>query len=850
MNKQQLASRIWASANKMRSTIEANEYKDYILGFIFYKYLSEQEEKVLRKRGYTTENIKNKINEDNKKVMEFLQDKLGYFISYDNLFSTWLTSSDINIGYISDALNAFERLISPKYRKLFGGIFLTLSSGLSKLGPNVLEQSKAAADIISLINDIPMDGKQGYDVLGFIYEYLIGKFAATAGKKAGEFYTPHEVSVLMSEIVAYCLRGRNEIKIYDPTSGSGSLLINIGKSAAKHMRGDSFKEIKYYAQELKQNTYNITRMNLIMRGIQPENIDTRNADTLEADWPKDPSNMMEPLTVDAVVSNPPYSQSWNNSDKMNDKRFRDYGVAPTSKADLAFLLHDLYHINHDGVVAIVLPHGVLFRGGEEAGVRINLIERNNIDAIIGLPPNIFFGTGIPTIIMILRKNRDSSDVLFIDASKGFVKDGNSNKLRACDIKNIYDAYVVRADKEKFCRSVPKSEIVANEYNLNIPRYIDSSEDEDHWDIYSSIYGGIPNSEIAYYNKYWNVLLGLKENLFRSLNDQYSEISVSDVENTVLQNQSVKVYISKFNEVFKGFKEYLCNELISDFKLDINIEEDILGKELFSRIDKTPLIDKYIAYQMLDDAWSEISQDIEVIQTEGLEQCRVLVDNIVLKKNKKGEIVESTKGYLGGRIFSFELIEDVYLQAEKNDIKALSARFDGYESEFNDIIESITEEDIVDHGGLFDEENKLIPKNVTAYTKKLQFQDAFDEKMINYVELQKKIKNVKSEINSRKSDIQQKTIEIIRNLTEDQIKELLEKKWIDPFVSQLYEMPYNLMKQFSVAIKKLSEKYQTTLSDIDSDIYNISKELAGMLNELTGSEYDMKAIKELQALLER
>ena len=216
-----------------------------------------------------------------------------------------------------------------------------------------------------------MDGKQDYDVLGFIYEYLIGNFAANAGKKAGEFYTPHEVSLLMSEIVAEHLKDRDKIEIYDPTSGSGSLLINIGRSVSKYMEGEN--RIKYYAQELKENTYNLTRMNLVMRGILPDNIVTRNGDTLEDDWPyfddNDRENTYNPLFVDAVVSNPPYSQAWDPANKDSDARFESYGLAPKSKADYAFLLHDLFHLKSDGIMTIVLPHGVLFRGGEEGNIR-------------------------------------------------------------------------------------------------------------------------------------------------------------------------------------------------------------------------------------------------------------------------------------------------------------------------------------------------------------------------------------------------------------------------------------------------------------------------------------------------
>ena len=503
MNKQQLASKIWESANKMRSKIEANEYKDYILGFMFYKFLSDKEVKWLKENDWTDEYLPD-LTEDDAETLDTVRKNVGYFIAYDNLFSTWISKgSDFKADDVTVALQAFSRLIDPHHKKVFDGVFATLQTGLSKLGESSGARTKAIRDLIYLIKDIPMDGKQDYDVLGFIYEYLISNFAANAGKKAGEFYTPHEVSLLMSEIVAYHLKDREEIKIYDPTSGSGSLLINIGQCAARYMGNGN--NIKYYAQELKENTYNLTRMNLVMRGILPDNIVTRNGDTLEEDWPyfeeNDPVNTYDPLFVDAVVSNPPYSQAWNPNDKENNPRFSDYGLAPKGKADYAFLLHDLYHIRNDGIVTIVLPHGVLFRGGEEGTIRKNLIDHNNIDAIIGLPANIFFGTGIPTIIMVLRKNKKDSDVLIIDASKGFEKDGKNNKLRACDIKRIVDAYKERPEKiEKFARRVSRAEIVQNDYNLNIPRYVDSSEKAESWDIYASMFGGMSNIKDDAQNK--------------------------------------------------------------------------------------------------------------------------------------------------------------------------------------------------------------------------------------------------------------------------------------------------------------------------------------------------------------
>lgn len=595
MNKQQLANKIWESANRMRSKIEANEYKDYILGFIFYKFLSDKEVDRLKKDGYGEDDIREYVHENNPEVVAYCQQELGYFIAYDNLFSTWLAKGNsFTVDNVRTALSAFNRLISETQKKVFSKIFNTLETGLSKLGDSTSSQTKSISELIQLIKDIPTDGKQDYDVLGFIYEYLISNFAANAGKKAGEFYTPHEVSQLMSEIVAHHLKDREKIEIYDPTSGSGSLLITIGKSVAKYTK--SKDDIMYYAQELKENTYNLTRMNLVMRGIKPDNIFTRCGDTLEQDWPMydDVTQEYNPLYLDAVVSNPPYSQRWDPKHKDTDPRYR-YGIAPKGKADYAFLLHDLYHLKPDGIMTIVLPHGVLFRGdalggpdgqGEGEGkIRRNLIENNNIEAIIGLPANIFFGTGIPTIIMVLRQKREESDVLFIDASKGFTKVGKTNKLMASDIKRIVDAVATRPEKiEKFARLVSKEKIRRNGYNLNIPRYIDSSEAPETWDIYATMFGGIPNHEIDFLASYWSAFPRLRESLFGSDETPYSQLAVQNVKKAIEGNNDVQAFVAAHQAAFADFDAYLNGELIEKMmELNVSQTEDSITQNIFGRI---------------------------------------------------------------------------------------------------------------------------------------------------------------------------------------------------------------------------------------------------------------------------
>ena len=848
MNKQQLATKIWESANKMRSKIEASEYKDYILGFIFYKFLSEREENFLKKDGYEEEDL-NTVTEDDQDVVDYLQTRIGYFISYDNLFSTWLKmGSDFDVSNVTDALSAFSRLISDNYKRVFDGIFQTLESGISKLGSSSKEQSKAVRDLIYLINDIPMDGQQDYDVLGFIYEYLISNFAANAGKKAGEFYTPHEVSLLMSEIIAEHLKNRKEIKIYDPCSGSGSLLINIGKSVSKYMDGQN--NIKYYAQELKQNTYNLTRMNLVMRGILPDNIKVRNGDTLEEDWPdfedSDPVGTYEPLYVDAVTSNPPYSQNWDPSDKENDPRYADYGVAPKGKADYAFLLHDLYHIKSDGIMTIVLPHGVLFRGGEEGDIRRNLIEKNKIDAIIGLPSNIFFGTGIPTIIMVLKQKRANTDVLIIDASKGFVKEGKNNKLRACDIKRITDTIKNRTTIDKFSRVVSRDEIRSNDYNLNIPRYVDSSEKSESWDIYASMFGGIPNSEINELKEIWKVFPSLKNQLFKASNEQYSSFNTNNLKELVNNNLEVKEFINKYNQSLSGFDTTL-KEMLIDNANDLNIAQasTIISDELFNRLKPLALIDPYEAYQDFDNQWIEISTDLEMIQTEGFDCTKVVDPKMVIKKknNKEDEVQDG----LLGHIIPFDIVQENYLKEDKQSLLSKQNRVSEIESSIEEILESLSEDE--KQNDYYEEEkNKFDDKLVKVALKNQDLEPETKNKLKSYQSLVNEKKTLNKEIKKESESLEINSKEIIENLSDDEVNYMLVKKWIDPLMDLLQKIPMNILNELIKTLENLSKKYEVTFEDIENDINQTEKELISMIDDLVGNEFDMLGLQELKSLL--
>mgnify|MGYP001030333023 CR=1 FL=1 len=846
MNKQQLAAKIWESANKMRSKIEANEYKDYILGFIFYKFLSEKEVKYLKENDWTDEYLPD-LTEEDIETVERKKKNLGYFISYDNLFSTWLSKGrDFSVQDVRDALSAFSRLINTTHKKVFEGVFDTLQTGLSKLGDSSASQSKAISDLIHLIKDIPMDGKQDYDVLGFIYEYLISMFAANAGKKAGEFYTPHEVSLLMSEIVADHLKNRAEIKIYDPTSGSGSLLINIGKSVAKFI--DNENNIKYYAQELKQNTYNLTRMNLVMRGILPDNIVTRNGDTLEDDWPyfdeNDPVGTYDPLYVDAVVSNPPYSQAWNPIDKETDPRYARFGLAPKGKADYAFLLHDLFHLKSDGIMTIVLPHGVLFRGGEEGEIRKNLIEQNHIDAIIGLPANIFFGTGIPTIIMVLKQKRSNTDVLIVDASKGFIKVGKNNKLRASDIKRIVDVVTKRESVDKFSKVVCRDEIRKNEYNLNIPRYVDSSEAAESWDIYASMFGGLPLPEIDELEEYWSAFSELKATLFENTSAAYCRLTVQDVKKAIKEHKDVRSFEENYRAAFYDFDKYLSDELIGKMTtLNISKEETTLSSNIFERLQGIPLVDKYEAYQLLDDDWIKIAVDLEIIQTEGFEATKRIDPNMVIKK-KDGKEQEVQEGWVG-RIIPFDLIQDTLLAEDKATLKTKENRLSEITSEYEELFDLLTEEEKeCDFAG----EDGFVNAEIKKALKSDSLEPETKEKLSKVAALNAEEKELKAALKKEAGLLEGKTKSTIQGLSDEQVIELLKEKWINPLIQSLMKLPDIIVNGLVANIEALAKKYETTFAEVETQIADTEATLSSMIDNLVGNEFDMLGLDEFKKLL--
>lgn len=695
MNKQQLAARIWASAQKMRSSkIEAQQYKDYLLGFIFYKFLSSNEVNALKKLqgdDFAQESLK-KLDETNTDLVGYMKDEIGYFIPYEHLYTTWLSiGSEFSVKNVTDALSSFSRNISQSHSHVFKDIFHALEGGFSSFGETTGSMTKAISELLGVIRDIPTDGQQGYDVLGFIYEYLISNFAASAGKKAGEYYTPHEVSVLMSEIVAEHLKDRDTITIYDPTSGSGSLLLTIGRAVAKHI--DVRNCVDYYAQELVESTFNLTRMNLVMRQVPPSKIHVSNHDTLAADWPLKETS--EHLRVDAVVSNPPYSQGWNPAAMKLNPRF-DYGLAPKGKADYAFLLHSLYHLDTKGIMAIVLPTGVLSRG-EEYEIRKNLIENEHIKAVIALPPNIFYGTNIPTIIMVLcqkRRKDETGDVLFINATDCCVKQGKKNVLRASDIRRIADAVRDRQSIPHFAYLASKKEIADdNDYNLHIPRYVSTADATVPEDIHAHILGGIPDAELDVMKEYWTAFPSLRGSLFlHPNNDPYSQPATLDVDALIRSNPDVAAFCKQCAEAMKGFDNQLEDTLIARMmNIKPDVEQTRLTSNLFLRTTHLPLIDRYAAYQTFSDHWTTIASDLEIIQTEGLESTRKVDAITEMVTDKNGMEEEKPRGWQG-RIIPFDLVQQTLLKDENDALLATRQLLENMSIEYAEIRELLTDEE--------------------------------------------------------------------------------------------------------------------------------------------------------------
>lgn len=907
MDKQKLASTLWSTVEDLRGNVEAYTYKDYILGLLFYKFLTEKEYELLSKEFKLSDEEIKEITEEDEDIVQYCEDNLGFFIEPKYFYRKWL--NDINKFTENDlitAFNAYDRHIPEKSKHVFGGVFTTVSKNLSSLASTPNERTKSLRKLILAIRNIPTVNTE-YDVLGYVYEYLISQFSAGAGKKGGEFFTPAEVSTAISRIIYPNLKDRESISVFDPTVGSGSLLLAVGNTfeKSKHKKD----KVKYYYQENVKTTYDMCRQNLVMRGIKPSNMVGRNGDTLGVDFPyfdeKDRDATYEPVFVDAVVSNPPYSQKYDPKPISESVRFEGYGLPPASKADFAFLLHGLYHLKSDGVMVIVLPHGVLYRN-EEANIRTTLIKKHQIEAVIGLPKDIFFGTGISTTLLVLRKQRTDDNIYFIDASNGFVKNGNKNKLRESDIQKIVDAYTSKKDIEKYARLVPYSEIENNEFNLNISRYVSSDEDSEIYDAYGVMKGAIPKKELEEkFQEIWDNFPSLYNELFREINEEYVLLDNKDIIEVIKDNEDVRKAKENYRNIVDRFVRDLKSFILDDlFELDLATAQFDIKDKLFVSLDDFKLINKYIAYQAFYNSWKNTELDIENIHDEGIDIVRDVVE-VTKLNNKKQEVFDRWEG----RIIQFELIQDKFLKEEKDRFEYLENRKAEIKGELDNLVSMLDEEDgekvlndkkdafsTTDLKSVLDElfqdidtpeitgikaylellENRakraekeefmrnhneidwnkiekskdgtVSKANMNKYYNTVQAAYQFEEDSYGYIlSTAQNLKNEDSENNKEikalKQTLQDKSVEETQALTDENIYELLEEKWISPISRDLKGLLNQALNDFENKLNATVEKYGSDVKDIEAKDKKISQELQDQLSNLRGSKSNIIAIKE-------
>lgn len=833
MNKQELAAKIWSTANELRKNIKASEYKDYILGFMFYKYLCDKEVDYLKDLGGEIDDLLD-VDDD---TMDKFKDGIGYFISHENLFHVW-KESGVNLGAkdVSEALDDFYLNLNGRYKTVFDKVFSALQTGLTKLGENSGSRDKAVRDIVDLVDLIPPTSHD-YDVLGYIYEYLIQQFSSEA-KKDGAFYTPHELTSLMARIVANRLKDREKIYCYDPTVGSGGLLLNIGKEVGKYIPSDN---IHYYGQELITETANLAKMNLFMQGVPVQNINMRNANTLEEDWPYfDEQTAYAPLFVDAVVSNPPYSANYEPENHQTDVRFKGYGLAPAGKADYAFLLHCLYHIKNDGVMAIVLPHGVLFRGDSEGEIRKNLILNHNIETIISFPQQLFFATSIPVIVMILSKNRREDDILFIDASQSYKKDKKQNVLTESDVQRIFDTVVARKDVPNYAHLATMEEIEANGYNLNVPRYVSATTEEAPYDLFSVMTGKVSDKELDAFEDIWKQFPTLREKLLDRV-DGYNTFADVSVKDTLFADKDVQDFLKNFNAVSEEFRKYLVGTLINRDVVP-SVHDEIVAK-LFEDYKNQPLVDVYKVFQSFADNWIIVDSDLARLEAEGWDICAETEPNMVTKKDSKTKkTVEEQKGWKG-KVMPFELVKTVFFASDFDKMSKLTAEADNKASEYADIWENMDEEAKSavckdDDESAFDTKKfKSAIKNGDLDKKAVEYINAIQDAIAKEKALRKQVKTIETGLDD-------KAKEKIESLSEGEIYKLLESKWITPIITAITNAAENVFTKFVSDFMALEKKYASPLAELSESIEETSGALKTNLDELVGNDADMVAIKML------
>ncbi|MEY0273348.1 type I restriction-modification system subunit M [Providencia rettgeri] len=804
IKKNELYSSLWSSCDELRGGMDASQYKDYVLTMLFMKYVSDK----------------------------YKGDPYGMIVvpqgaSFDDMVAL---KGDKEIG---DKINKIISALAEE-NDLKSVIDVADFNDEDKLGKGK-EMIDRLSKLIGIFEglDLSSNRADGDDLLGDAYEYLMRHFATESGKSKGQFYTPSEVSRILSKVIGIDSNTPQDATVYDPTCGSGSLLLKASDEAPRGL--------SIFGQEIDNATSALARMNMILHNNATAKIWKGNTIS-DPQW-KEANGQLK--TFDFAVANPPFSnKNWTNGINPKEDEFDrfSWGIPPEKNGDYAFLLHIIKSLKSTGKGAVILPHGVLFRGNAEARIRENLIKQGYIKGIIGLPANLFYGTGIPACIIVIDKEHAQAreSIFMVDASKGFIKDGNKNRLRSQDIYKIVEVFTKQLEQPRFSRMVPLSEIVANDYNLNIPRYIDSSEPEDLHDLSAHLQGGIPNRDIDALEHYWQIFPSIRATLFKPAREGYSEalVKASEVKNTILNHDEFKQFATNSLQHYHAWARAsnLAEIGVGDQPKALIAE---ISESLLQSYSQTPLLSKYDIYQILMDYWSDTMQDdVYVLVQDGWSTGKVLRELEV----KKGEKLRETPDLVIGKTkYKAELIPPAlivarYFADEQTKIDTLQSKLDSASQE----LETYLEENSGDEGLLneaLNDKDKITKATVTARLKV-----AIDPDEKSALKQAKKLfdneADAKKVLKEAQDALDLAVFKQYPKLSIDEINTLIIKdKWLATLQSNIEAEIERVTQQLANRVKELEERYNEPLPAITKSVKNLSEKVAGHLKAM-GLEWSL------------
>ncbi|MCO4322465.1 type I restriction-modification system subunit M [Aliidiomarina quisquiliarum] len=810
IKKTELYSSLWASCDELRGGMDASQYKDYVLTMLFIKYVSDK----------------------------YKNDPYGMIVvpqgaSFDDMVAL---KGDKEIG---DKINKVISALAEE-NDLKGVIDVADFNDEDKLGKGK-EMVDRLGKLIGIFEGLNLGDNRadGDDLLGDAYEYLMRHFATESGKSKGQFYTPSEVSRILSKVIGIDSNTPQDATVYDPTCGSGSLLLKASDEAPRGL--------SIFGQEMDNATSALARMNMILHNNATAKIWKGNT-IADPQW-KEANGQLK--TFDFAVANPPFSnKNWTSGINPNDDEFGrfSWGIPPEKNGDYAFLLHIIKSLKSTGKGAVILPHGVLFRGNAEARIRENLIKQGYIKGIIGLPANLFYGTGIPACIIVIDKEHaqqralsatgEASDtesgIFMVDASKGFAKDGNKNRLRAQDIHKIVDVFTKQLELPRYSRMVPLSEIAGNDYNLNIPRYIDSSEPEDLHDLSAHLQGGIPNRDIDALERYWQVFPSIRATLFEPAREGYSKalVKASEVKSTILNHNEFKTFAA---QSLVPFTEWAQRSNLHAIAQDEPPKQIIhrISEDLLQSYAQTPLLSKYDIYQILMDYWEEVMQDdVYVVVQDGWQAGKVLRE-LVVKKGEK--LKESPDLVIGKAKYKAELIPPAlivarFFAAEQAKVDNLQSALDSASQE----LETYLEENSGDEGLLNDALNDKDKVTKATVTARLKLATDPDEKAA--LKQAKKLFDLEADAKKALKEAQEAldlaVFKQYPKLSIDEIKSLIvDDKWLATLQSNIVAEIERVTQQLANRVKELEERYSEPLPALTQSVENLSDKVAGHLKAM-------------------